>query len=106
MRALIGLDPLRVGAEGPRVGAVTSLQSSKLFRHLPESEREKLQQVARQLKFSAGQQIFKEGDPGDGVYRRNSACRLSWFGRRARRVRRLRYRYGSVRGSANLGVLL
>ena len=68
MRALIGLDPLRVGAEGPRVGAVTSLQSSKLFSHLPESEREKLQQVARQLKFSAGQQIFKEGDPGDGVY--------------------------------------
>jgi signal transduction histidine kinase len=39
-----------------------------VFSHLPESEWEKLQQAARQVKFAAGQQVFKEGDPGDGVY--------------------------------------
>ncbi len=44
------------------------LHSSKVFSHLPEAQWEKLQQVTRLLTFSAGQQVFKEGDPGDGVY--------------------------------------
>src|SRR5262245_8443432 len=47
---------------------MVSLESSKLFSHLPAPELKKLQAVAREMQFSAGQQIFKEGDPGDGMY--------------------------------------
>ena len=47
---------------------MVSLESSKLFGHLPPPELKKLQEVTRELTFSPGQQIFKEGDPGDGMY--------------------------------------
>jgi len=47
---------------------MVSLESSKLFSHLPASELQKLHAVTRELKFAPGQQIFKEGDPGDGMY--------------------------------------
>lgn len=45
-----------------------SLQASKLFRDLPAAELEFLAKVAQEKRFSAGQQVFREGDPGDGLY--------------------------------------
>jgi signal transduction histidine kinase len=45
-----------------------TLDSSKLFGQLPATELKQLSIVTRELQFSPGQQIFKEGDPGDGVY--------------------------------------
>src|SRR5437899_3221301 len=45
-----------------------TLESSKLFSHLPAAEMQPLRAVARDIPFAAGQQIFKEGDPGDGIY--------------------------------------
>jgi signal transduction histidine kinase len=47
---------------------MVSLESSRLFGHLPTPELKKLQEVTQELKFASGQQIFKEGDPGDGMY--------------------------------------
>jgi signal transduction histidine kinase len=47
---------------------VVTLESSKLFRHLPAGELLKLRAVSRESSFAAGQPIFKEGDPGDGMY--------------------------------------
>src|SRR6266446_4364656 len=47
---------------------VVTLESSKLFRHLPAGELLKLRAVSRESSFAAGQSIFKEGDPADGMY--------------------------------------
>src|SRR5262245_42562127 len=47
---------------------MVSLESSRLFAHLPAPELKKLQEVTRELQFASGQQRFKEGDPGDGMY--------------------------------------
>src|SRR5437773_10486923 len=47
---------------------MVTLESSKLFSHLPPAELQALCKVARLLDFAPGQQIFKEGDAGDGVY--------------------------------------
>jgi CRP-like cAMP-binding protein len=47
---------------------MASLQSSKLFNHLQPAELKPLLAVMRELRLVAGQEIFKEGDPGDGVY--------------------------------------
>ena len=47
---------------------MVTLESSKLFCRLPEAELKKLRAAAREISFASGQQIFKEGDPGDGVY--------------------------------------
>jgi signal transduction histidine kinase len=47
---------------------VVTLEASKLFCQLSPSELKALRRIARELKFSAGQEIFKEGDQGDGVY--------------------------------------
>jgi signal transduction histidine kinase len=44
------------------------LEASKLFRQLPAEELLHLRTVARELHLASGQEIFKEGDPGDGVY--------------------------------------
>jgi len=45
-----------------------TLQSSKLFSHLSEEELGCLQSATQELNFADGQEIFREGDPGDGVY--------------------------------------
>ena len=45
-----------------------TLQSSKLFRGLPAAELKSLGAAAKEMRFGPGQEIFKEGDPGDGVY--------------------------------------
>lgn len=44
------------------------LESSQLFAQLPSAELKRLGGVTRALTFPAGGEIFKEGDPGDGVF--------------------------------------
>jgi signal transduction histidine kinase len=44
------------------------LEASKLFRMLGSAELNALRQIARERKVPAGQNIFKEGDKGDGIY--------------------------------------
>jgi signal transduction histidine kinase len=47
---------------------VSNLDASKPFRSLTPAEQDALRQIAQERSFSAGQQIFKEGDSGDGIY--------------------------------------
>lgn len=49
------------------VGMV-SLESSKLFSQLSPADLQKLQEVTQEIQFKEGDQIFKEGDPGNGAY--------------------------------------
>jgi signal transduction histidine kinase len=44
------------------------LESSKLFGQLSGDELKYLRAIAQERTFTAGQEIFKEGDAGDGVY--------------------------------------
>ncbi len=44
------------------------LESCEIFSRLPAGELKQLQAVTRETGFSSGQEIFKEGDPGDGFY--------------------------------------
>lgn len=45
-----------------------SLATTKLFAHLPAADLVALRQAAREQRLAAGQEIFHEGDLGDGVY--------------------------------------
>src|SRR6185295_17803521 len=45
-----------------------ALQASKLFSELTREEAKALQGVAQERTFSTGQEIFKAGDEGDGIY--------------------------------------
>jgi signal transduction histidine kinase len=45
-----------------------SLESNHLFRELLPSELDELHGVTRELTFAAKQPIFRQGDPGDGIY--------------------------------------
>jgi CRP/FNR family cyclic AMP-dependent transcriptional regulator len=45
-----------------------SLESHKLFRDLSPAELEQLHGATRELTFAAQQPIFRQGDPGDGIY--------------------------------------
>src|SRR5713101_1463681 len=47
---------------------MVTLESSKLFSRLPAAELQALHKVTQDISFSRGQQIFCEGDPGDGIY--------------------------------------
>lgn len=47
---------------------MVTLESCALFRHLSPVEKEQLQAAASTRAFPDGREIFKEGDPGDGVY--------------------------------------
>ena len=47
---------------------MVALEASRLFSQLSTAELSALRHVARERTFSAGQEIFKEGDNGDGVY--------------------------------------
>ena len=47
---------------------MVTLEASTLFRHLPAAELKQAQAAAREIRVHAGREIFKEGDPGDGVY--------------------------------------
>jgi signal transduction histidine kinase len=47
---------------------VVTLEANKLFCQLSPPELSALRRIAREQTFAAGQEIFKEGDNGDGVY--------------------------------------
>jgi signal transduction histidine kinase len=46
---------------------VVTLEASRLFRQLNSADMAALRKVANERTFGAGQEIFKEGDAGDGV---------------------------------------
>ena len=47
---------------------MAELEAARPFQGLNPDELQNLRQIARELQFDAGQQIFGEGDPGNGVY--------------------------------------
>lgn len=47
---------------------MVTLGKSKLFREMSDFELEAIQAITETRSFSAGEIIFKEGDPGDGLY--------------------------------------
>jgi signal transduction histidine kinase len=47
---------------------VVALESTELFRQLRPDELKALRQVTIERQFAAGQEIFREGAPGDGMY--------------------------------------
>jgi len=47
---------------------MVALESIELFRNLGREELQALRMIARERHFAAQSGIFKEGDPGDGVY--------------------------------------
>lgn len=67
---------------------MVTLETSKLFSQLPPAELAALGERAEERRFPAGQDIFKEGDAGDGVYVvRRGAVQISAFvGQGERRV--------------------
>src|SRR6266511_3311107 len=47
---------------------MVALEASKLFRQLPAGKLMPLLASSQEMRFAAGREIFKEGDPGEGVY--------------------------------------
>jgi signal transduction histidine kinase len=47
---------------------VVTLEDNKLFSHLNAEDLKSLRAITREQTFAAGREIFKEGDPGDGIY--------------------------------------
>ena len=47
---------------------MVSLESNKLFRELTPAELENLRGATREVSFAPGQSIFRQGDPGEGIY--------------------------------------
>jgi signal transduction histidine kinase len=47
---------------------MVALESLHLFKNLAPGELQILRSITKERKFSAGGEIFREGDPGDGVY--------------------------------------
>src|SRR5258706_12040680 len=47
---------------------MVTLESSKVFSRLKPEQLKILQGIARERSFERGQEIFKEGDAGDGLY--------------------------------------
>ena len=52
----------------PKTRRMLTLESSNLFGHLPTAELVALRAATQERGFAAGQTIFQEGDPGDGIY--------------------------------------
>src|SRR5207247_6492838 len=48
--------------------SMVSLESAELFRNLKPHELQALRLVTLEREFMNGQEILREGDPGDGVY--------------------------------------
>jgi len=48
--------------------AAVTLESVHLFKNLSADELERLRNIAKERSFSAGAEIFCEGEPGDGIY--------------------------------------
>lgn len=47
---------------------MVTLETSELFRHLKPDELKALKTFARERTYKSGEDIFKEGDAGDGIY--------------------------------------
>jgi len=47
---------------------MVALESAELFRALKPDETHALRRIAVEREYAAGQEVFHEGDPGDGVY--------------------------------------
>lgn len=47
---------------------MVALESAELFRALKSDETRALRQITVEREYAAGQEVFHEGDPGDGVY--------------------------------------
>ena len=47
---------------------MVTLEKNRLFASLSPADVNKLRRIALEQTFEAGQEIFKEGDPGDGIY--------------------------------------
>jgi signal transduction histidine kinase len=47
---------------------MVTIEENKLFKGLTPGEVDLLRKAAREITFAANQAIFKEGDPGDGIY--------------------------------------
>jgi signal transduction histidine kinase len=67
---------------------MVSLESADLFRSLNTMELASLRRVTLERQYMAGQEIFREGDPGEGVYVLKSG-RVEISGLVDRRVRRV-----------------
>ena len=66
---------------------MVALESAELFRNLKTHELRALRQVTLEREFMSGQEIFREGDPGDGVYLiKNGQVEISGVVNRGRRV--------------------
>jgi signal transduction histidine kinase len=78
---------------------VVTLENNKLFSLLSPEELNKLRRVAREQTFGAGQEIFKEGDPGDGIYLvRDGLVEISFVGGHAGRYVLTEARPGDLLG--------
>src|ERR1700722_8219442 len=53
---------------GLTFAAMVTLDACSLFSRLQPQELKALQQAAQEKRFSNGQDVFKEGDTGDGVH--------------------------------------
>lgn len=47
---------------------MSTFDTSHLFYHLPKEALNRLSHHAREIQLSAGEVIFRQGDPGDGLY--------------------------------------
>jgi signal transduction histidine kinase len=47
---------------------MTTLESNPLFCHLPGEALQRLAVHSQEMHLAAGQEVFREGDPGDGLY--------------------------------------
>jgi signal transduction histidine kinase len=65
---------------------VATLETIPLFRHLNRAELQALRLIVQERRFAAGQEIFREGSPGDGVYFVKSGLVEISAGTDARRV--------------------
>ena len=65
---------------------MATLETIPLFRHLNRAELQALRLIVQERRFAAGQEIFREGSPGDGVYFVKSGLVEISAGTDARRV--------------------
>jgi len=59
---------LLCGGAFRNISPVVAIESSKLFSRLPATALQQLRAAAAEKTFADSQLIFKEGDPGDGLY--------------------------------------
>jgi signal transduction histidine kinase len=72
---------------------MVTLETLELFRHLAPEEVAALSRIAQEVSFPAGQDIFREGDPGDGLFVVKSG-RVEIFGHVGHEIRQIFSRVG------------